>query len=83
MREAREGADPQLDARIASMEVAFRMQSEAMDSLAVSKEPSRIREVLAAVVSPEGCMISRRWSSAVCAGSRSTGLALLKWAAVG
>ena len=34
------GQDPQLEARIQSMEVAYRMQSEALDAFDLSKEPS-------------------------------------------
>jgi hypothetical protein len=57
---SREGGDPQLEARMASMEVAFRMQSEAMDALDVSKEPENIRERYGKGDFARGCLIARR-----------------------
>ncbi len=38
------GQDSQLEGRIQSMEVAYRMQAEAMDAFDVSKEPAAVRE---------------------------------------
>ncbi len=38
------GPDAQLEGRIQSMEVAYRMQSEAMDAFDISKEPAIVRE---------------------------------------
>lgn len=38
------GPDAQLEGRIQSMEVAYRMQAEALDAFDVSKEPEAIRE---------------------------------------
>ncbi|MDQ6666502.1 MAG: DUF1501 domain-containing protein [Acidobacteriota bacterium] len=38
------GPDAQLEGRIQSMEVAFRMQAEALDAFDVSKEPEAVRE---------------------------------------
>ncbi len=38
------GPDSQLEGRIQSMEVAYRMQAEAMDAFDVSKEPEAVRE---------------------------------------
>ncbi|MBM3798200.1 MAG: DUF1501 domain-containing protein [Acidobacteria bacterium] len=43
LRLAREGADPQLEGRIQSMEIAYRMQSEPMDALDLNKEPEAVR----------------------------------------
>ncbi|MDQ6698858.1 MAG: DUF1501 domain-containing protein, partial [Acidobacteriota bacterium] len=40
----RRGPDAQLEGRIQSMEVAYRMQAEAMDAFDVSKEPEAMRE---------------------------------------
>ena len=37
--------DPQLDARIQSLELAFRMQAEATDAFDISKEPQSIRDM--------------------------------------
>src|SRR5947209_12150589 len=39
------GDDPQLEARIQSFELAYRMQLEATDAFDVSKEPAHIREL--------------------------------------
>ena len=40
----RRGPDAQLEGRIRSMEVAYRMQSEAMDAFDLSKEPPAVQE---------------------------------------
>ena len=40
---ARRGADPQLEGRIAAMETAFRMQTEALDAFDVGKEKPEMR----------------------------------------
>jgi hypothetical protein len=40
----RRGPDAQLEGRIQSMEVAYRMQAEALDAFDVSKEPEAVRE---------------------------------------
>ncbi len=39
------GYDPQMDARIESFEMAFKMQTEATDAFDLSKEPESIREL--------------------------------------
>ncbi|MEZ5398625.1 MAG: DUF1501 domain-containing protein [Bryobacteraceae bacterium] len=57
---ARQGADPQLEGRIQSMEVAFRMQTEAMEALDVSKEPEKVRERYGKGDFARGCLIARR-----------------------
>lgn len=44
MELAQRGADAQLEGRIQSMEVAYRMQSEALDAFDISKEPEAVRE---------------------------------------
>ncbi len=44
MQLAEAGPDAQLEGRIQSMEVAYRMQAEAMDAFDVSKEPLAVRE---------------------------------------
>jgi hypothetical protein len=56
----REGADAQLEGRIQSMEVAFRMQSEAMDALDISKEPEHVRTRYGEGDFNRGCLIARR-----------------------
>lgn len=57
---ARSGVEPQLEARIASMEVAFRMQTEAMDALDLSKEPTHVRERYGDGDFARGCLTARR-----------------------
>ncbi len=56
----REGAAPQLDAAIHSMEVAFRMQSEATDAFDVRLETERTRERYGDGDFARGCLIARR-----------------------
>jgi hypothetical protein len=38
------GGDPQLEARLQSFELAFRMQSEATDAFDISREPAEVRD---------------------------------------
>lgn len=57
---AREGADPQLEARIATMEVAYRMQAEATDAFDLAKETEATRERYGAGDFARGCLIARR-----------------------
>ena len=56
----REGADPQLEGRIQSMEIAYRMQTEAMDAFDVSKEPEAVRARYGEGDFNRGCLIARR-----------------------
>jgi len=56
----REGGDAQLEGRIQSMEVAYRMQSEAMDALDVSREPAAVRARYGDGDFARGCLIARR-----------------------
>jgi hypothetical protein len=44
MELAQRGGDAQLEGRIQSMEVAYRMQAEALDAFDISKEPAAVRE---------------------------------------
>ena len=60
MHLARVGSDPQLEARIQSMEVAYRMQTEAMDAFDLSKEPQQVRERYGKGDFARGCLIARR-----------------------
>ncbi|MEZ5354487.1 MAG: DUF1501 domain-containing protein [Bryobacteraceae bacterium] len=57
---AREGSDPQLEGRIQQMEIAYRMQTEAMDALDVSKEPEKVRARYGEGDFARGCLIARR-----------------------
>ena len=54
------GPDAQLEARVQSMEVAYRMQTEAMDAFDVTKEPELMRERYGSGNFARGCLIARR-----------------------
>ncbi|MBS1825181.1 MAG: DUF1501 domain-containing protein [Acidobacteria bacterium] len=56
----REGDDPQLESRIESMEIAYRMQTEAFDAFDVNKEPEKVRERYGDGDFARGCLIARR-----------------------
>ena len=56
----REGVAPQLEATIHSMEVAFRMQSEATDAFDVRKESDKTRDRYGESEFARGCLIARR-----------------------
>jgi hypothetical protein len=56
----REGGDPQLEGRIQSMEIAYRMQSEAMEAFDLTKEPEAVRERYGEGDFNCGCLIARR-----------------------
>ncbi len=52
--------DPQLDARIRSFELAYRMQSEATDAFDVSKEPEPIKAMYGPGNFARQCLMARR-----------------------
>lgn len=52
--------DPQLEARIRSFELAYRMQSEASDVFDVSKEPQAIRDLYGPGAFARQCLMARR-----------------------
>lgn len=54
------GHDPQLEARIASFEQAYRMQAEASDAFDITKEPEYIREAYGSTVQARQILIARR-----------------------
>jgi hypothetical protein len=54
------GSDPRLEARIQSMEVAYRMQAEAMDAFNLNQEPEAVRERYGEGDFARGCLIARR-----------------------
>jgi len=56
----REGNDPQLESRIESMEVAYRMQTEAHTAFDISKEPEKVRERYGDGAFARGCLTARR-----------------------
>lgn len=59
-RHARNRHDPQLDARIESFELAYRMQSEASDAFDISGEPKHIHEAYGNGTNGRQLMITRR-----------------------
>jgi Protein of unknown function (DUF1501) len=58
-QEARPG-DPQLEARIQSFELAYRMQTEATDAFDVSKEPQKVRDKYGPGTQARQLLIARR-----------------------
>ena len=54
MELARRGPDAQLEGRIQSMEIAYRMQSEAMEAFDLSKEPKKTHERYGTAGSSDG-----------------------------
>src|SRR6267143_1607359 len=54
------GDDPQLEARIQSFELAYRMQLQATDAFDASKEPASIREMYGDTVQARQLLIARR-----------------------
>lgn len=56
------GRDSVLEARIRSMETAFRMQMEATDAFDINREPQRIRDEYGRSPFANGCLLARRLS---------------------
>ena len=54
------GDDPQLEARIQSFELAYRMQLEATDAFDISKEPEHIRTMYGDTLQARQLLIARR-----------------------
>jgi Protein of unknown function (DUF1501) len=54
------GADPNLDARIQSLEIAFRMQTEAQEAFDLSREKQTTRDEYGKGYFAEACLASRR-----------------------
>jgi hypothetical protein len=52
--------DPQLDARISALELAFRMQFEAQDAFDIGKEPESVRKMYGDGEFANACLIARR-----------------------
>ena len=61
-RVAANGADDALEARLAAMETAYRMQTSATDAFDVRREPSRVREAYGDGSFARGCLMARRLS---------------------
>ncbi len=60
LRLERDGADPKLEASIASFEMAYRMQAEAMDAFDLRKETPKTREAYGTGDFARGCLLARR-----------------------
>ena len=58
--QAARDADPQLEARIQSFELAYRMQSEATDAFDVSKEPKKVLEAYGPGEQARSILLARR-----------------------
>src|SRR5207253_10809362 len=52
--------DPQLEARIQSLELAYRMQAEATDAFDIGKEPLKVRESYGPGTQARQLLITRR-----------------------
>ncbi len=62
--------DNPLEARIQSMEMAFRMQFEAQEVFDLKRETAATRERYGKGPFADACLAARRWSSAACAWCR-------------
>jgi hypothetical protein len=60
LHRADRGPDSQLDARIESLEMAYRMQFEALDVFDLSKESTRVRDRYGKGEFADACMVARR-----------------------
>ncbi|MBL8865842.1 MAG: DUF1501 domain-containing protein, partial [Planctomycetia bacterium] len=54
------GGDPALEARIRTMETAFRMQTEASDAFDLNREPVKVREMYGRSHFGNACLLARR-----------------------
>jgi uncharacterized protein (DUF1501 family) len=60
-RRAREGLrDPALEAAIESMEIAYRMQTEAQEAFDVNREPQKVRDAYGKGYFSDACLVARR-----------------------
>ena len=66
------GRDEQLEGRIASLEMAFRMQGEAQEAFDLGRESSAVRAAMATGRSPTPACWPGVWRSAASASSRFT-----------
>lgn len=60
MHAAARGGDSRFEARIQSMETAFRMQFAASDAFDLSHEPAKVREEYGTTHYANGCLLARR-----------------------
>jgi hypothetical protein len=61
--DARDG-DAELEAQIRTMETAFRMQREAMDTFDIAREPPHVREAYGDTPFARSCLLARRLAEA-------------------
>ncbi len=54
------GGDDQLDARIQSLEIAYRMQTEAQEAFDVTREPVKVRDAYGKGYFADACLAARR-----------------------
>ncbi|MBY0457061.1 MAG: DUF1501 domain-containing protein, partial [Gemmataceae bacterium] len=54
------GGDDQLDARIQSLEIAYRMQTEAQEAFDVTREPMKVRDAYGKGYFADACLAARR-----------------------
>jgi hypothetical protein len=52
--------DPQLEAQIQTMETAFRMQAQAMDTFDIEREPQAVRDMYGSSPFARSCLLARR-----------------------
>ena len=57
---AERGGDPALEARIRTMETAFRMQTAASDAIDLNREPTRVRDMYGRSHFGNACLLARR-----------------------
>ncbi len=57
---ARRPGDTELDGQIKAMETAFRMQSEAMETFDINREPAHVREKYGDTAFGRSCLLARR-----------------------
>jgi hypothetical protein len=60
LHERQRGDDPQLEARVQSFELAYRMQSEVAEAFDTSREPAHIREMYGPGVQARQILVARR-----------------------
>jgi Protein of unknown function (DUF1501) len=60
MHEQARGGDPQLEARVQSFELAYRMQTEVTEAFDTSREPQHIREMYGPGIQARQILIARR-----------------------
>jgi len=58
--EAERGADRALEARIRSLETAYRMQAKAAEAFDIAKEPAKVRAEYGKGKFADGCLLARR-----------------------